>query len=111
MLRKTLGLTWEDKVPNIELYGDLPTLSSELRQRRLRFAGHCWRRKDELCSQLLLWEPTHGKRRVGAPAKTYVDLLEDDTGIKKEEFQKLMGDRELWRDYVGDIRGLRPRQK
>ena len=98
-------------MPNIELYGDLPTLSSELRQRRLRFAGHCWRRKDELCSQLLLWEPTHGKRRVGAPAKTYVNLLEDDTGIKKEEFQKLMGDRELWRDYVGDIRGLRPRQK
>ena len=54
MLRRTLGLTWEDKVPNRELYGDIPTLSSEIRQRRLRFAGHCWRRKDELCSQILM---------------------------------------------------------
>ena len=111
MLRKTLGLTWEDKVPNTELYGNLPTLSSELRQRRLRFAGHCWRRKEELCSQLLLWEPSHGKRRRGAPAKTYVDMLEEDTGIEKENLQNLMGDRVLWRDVVGDIRSPWPRQK
>ena len=26
MLRKTLGLTWEDKVTNTVLYGNLPTL-------------------------------------------------------------------------------------
>ena len=111
MLRKTLSLTWEEKINNIELYRELPSLSSELRQRRLRFAGHCWRREDELCSQLLLWQPTHGKRRLGALSQIFIDLLEDDTGIQKEELQQLMGDRERWRSYVGDIRGLRPRQK
>ena len=41
MLRKALGLTWRDMVPNTELYRNIPTLSCELRQRRLRFAGHC----------------------------------------------------------------------
>ena len=96
MLRETLGLTWEDKVTNTELYWKLLTLSSELRRRRLRFAGHCWRRKDEICSQLLLWEPTNGRRR-SAPAKTYVKLLEENTDTRKEDLPKLMGDRLLWR--------------
>ena len=48
------------------------------------------------CSQLLLWEPTNGRRR-GAPAKTYVKLLEEDTDTGKEDLLKLMVDRQLWR--------------
>ena len=111
MLRRTLGLTWEDKVTNANLYRNIPTLSSELRQRRLRFAGHCWRSKDEICSDLLMWEPLHGKRRVGAPATTYVDMLQEDTGLERDDLRKLMADRVLWRSHVDGIRGLRPRPK
>ena len=111
MLRKTLGLTWEDMVPNKELYGDLPTLSSELRQRRLRFSGHCWRRTDEICSQMLMWQPPHGKRRRGAPKRTYIDMLEEDTELQREDLQNLMKDRVMWRSYVDGIRDTPSRPK
>ena len=83
MLLKALGLTWRDMVPNTELYRNIPTLSSELRQRRLRFAGHCHRRQDELCSRMLMWQPPHGKRRVGAPKQTYINMLEQDTELSR----------------------------
>ena len=111
MLRKTLGLTWEDTVPNKELYGNLPTLSSELRQRRLRFSGHCWRRTDEICSQMLMWQPLHGKRRPGAPKRTYIDMLEDDTELQRDDLQNLMKDRVMWRSYVDGIRDTPSRPK
>ena len=35
-----------------------------LRERRMHFAGHCWRAKQELASDLLLWSPNHGNRWV-----------------------------------------------
>ena len=111
MLRKALGLTWRDKVTNIELYRNVPTLSSELRHRRLRFAGHCWRRQEELCSQLLMWNPTQGKRRRGAPAKKYTDVLREDTGMLLEDIQTLMADRKTWRTIAEDVRGGNPRRK
>ena len=111
MLRKALGLTWKNKVPNNELYGNIPTLSSELRQRRLRFAGHCWRRHNELCSKLLMWQPLHGKRRRGAPRKTYLDVLEDDAEMGRQDLQTLMSDRRLWRTIVDGVRDTPSRQK
>ena len=39
---------------------------------------------------------------VGIPAKTYVDLLEEDTDFNTEELMNLMADRVLWRDIVRD---------
>ena len=32
----------------------------------------------------LLWEPKHGKRSVGGQARTFVDLLEVDTGVPRD---------------------------
>ena len=37
----------------LQLYGNLPPVSSTIRQRRLRFAGHCWRSKSEIVSSTL----------------------------------------------------------
>ena len=31
--------------------------------RRTRHAGHCWRCRDELISDVLLWPPSHGRER------------------------------------------------
>ena len=30
--------------------------------RRTKHAGHCWRSRDELKRDVLLWTPTHGRR-------------------------------------------------
>ena len=72
--------------------------------RRTRHAGHCWRSKDELISDVLLWTPTHGCASVGRPARTYIQQLCEDTGCNPEDLPEAMNDREKWRETVRDIR-------
>ena len=43
-----------------ELYRNLFPVSVRLRERRLRFSGHCWRSKSETISQLFMWEHLRG---------------------------------------------------
>ena len=45
------------------------------------FSGHCWRSENEVVSDLVLWEPKHCNRSVGGQARTFVDMLEADTGV------------------------------
>ena len=68
MLRAILGVSWKERKTNKELYGNLPKITDTLTIRRLRFIGHCWRKKDEVISDLLFWEPKHGARKRGRPA-------------------------------------------
>ena len=66
--------------------------------------GHCWRSKDELISDVLLWTPTYGCAKVGQPARTYIQQLCEDTGCNPEDLPEAMNDREKWRERVRDIR-------
>ena len=61
----------------------------------MRFAGHCWRSKEELAGDVLLWKPTHGHQPRGRPKKTYIDQLMDDTGCRLEELPIAMEDRKV----------------
>ena len=72
--------------------------------RRTRCAGHCWRSKDELISDVLLWTPAYGQAKSGWPARTYIQQLCEDTGCNPEDLPKAMNDREKWRERVRDIR-------
>ena len=72
--------------------------------RRTRHAGHCWRSKDELISDVLLWTPTYGCARAGRPARTYIQQLCEDTGCNPEDLPEAINDREKWRERVKDIR-------
>ena len=71
---------------------------------RTRHAGHCWRSRDELISDVLLWTPTHGHAKAGRPARTYIQRLCEDTGCYPEDLPEAMNDREKWREWVRDIR-------
>ena len=88
----------------IQLYGHLPPITKTIQVRRTRHAGHCWRSKDELISDVLLWTPTHGCASVGRPARTYIQQLCEDTGCNPEDLPEAMSDREKWRETVRDIR-------
>ena len=72
--------------------------------RRTRHAGHCWRSRDELIRDVLLWIPTHGRAKAGRPARTYIQQLCEDTGCCPEDLPRAMNDREEWRERVRDIR-------
>ena len=64
----------------------------------------CWRSRDELIRDVLLWTPTHGRAKVGRPARTYIQQLCEDTGCCPEDLPRAMNDREEWRERVRDIR-------
>ena len=72
--------------------------------RRTRPAGHCWRSRDELIRDVLLWTPTYGRAKAGRPAPTYIQQLCEDTGCCPEDLPRAMNDREEWRERVRDIR-------
>ena len=65
-------------------------------------AGHCWRSRDELISDVVLWTPTRAKE--GRPARTYIQQLCEDTGCCPEDLPGAMNDKEKWRERVRDIR-------
>ena len=95
-----LSIIWKSR---LQLYGHLPPITKTIQVRRTRHAGHCWRSKDELISDVLLWTPTHGCARVGRPARTYIQQLCEDTGCNPEDLPGAMNDREKWRETVRDI--------
>ena len=87
-----------------QLYGHLPPITKSNQVRRTRHAGHCWRSRDELIRDVLLWIPTHGRAKAGRPARTYIQQLCEDTGCCPEDLPRAMNDREEWRERVRDIR-------
>ena len=86
-----------------QLYGHLPPITKTIQASRTRHTGHCWRSKDELISDVLLWTPTYGQAKVGWPAQTYIQQLCEDTGCSPEDLPEAMNDREEWRERVRDI--------
>ena len=82
----------------------LPPITKTIQARRTRHAGHCWRIKDELISDVLLWNPVYGQAKAGRPARTYIQQLCEDTGCSPEDLPEAMNYRDKWRERVRDIR-------
>ena len=104
MLRAILNKSWQQHPTRHQLYSHLPPITKTIRVRRTRHAGHCWRSRDELIRDVLLWIPTHGRAKAGRPARTYIQQLCEDTGCCPEDLPRAMNDREEWRERVRDIR-------
>ena len=104
MLRAILNKSWQQHPTRHQLYGHLPPITKTIKVRRTRHAGHCWRSRDELIRDVLLWIPTHGRAKAGRPARTYIQQLCEDTGCCPEDLPRAMNDREEWRERVRDIR-------
>ena len=104
MLRAILNKSWRQHPTRHQLYGHLPPITKTIQVRRTRHAGHCWRSKDELISDILLWTPTYGQAKAGRPARTYIQQLCEDTGCNPENLPDAMNNWEKWRERVRDIR-------
>ena len=79
-----------------QLYGNLPPISKTIEIRRRRHAGHFWKDKDELISNILPWIPSNGRTSVGQPRRTYLQQLCADTGCSLEDLPGAMDDRHEW---------------
>ena len=92
MLRAILNKSWRQHPTRHQLYGHLPPIMKTIQVRRTRHAGHCWRSRDTLISDVLLWTPK------------YIQQLCEDKGCSPEDLPEAMNDREKWRERVRDIR-------
>ena len=102
ILRAILNKSWRQHPTKPQLYGHLPPITKTIQVRRTRHAGHCWRSRDELISDVLLWTPAHGQAKAGRPARTYIQQPCEDTGCSPEDLPEAMNDREEWRERVWD---------
>ena len=108
MLRAILNKSGRQHPTKHQLYGHLPPIRKTILVRRTRHAGHCWRSRYELISDVLLWTPTYGRAKAGRPARTYIQQLCEDMGCSREDLPEAMDDREKWRERVRDIRASGP---
>ena len=76
-LRRLLGITWKDRITNIDVLAmvGMPSMYAMLSQRRLRWLGHVSRMDDgRIPKDILYGELATGTRPTGRPAlrlKTY----------------------------------------
>ena len=104
MLRAILNKSWRQHPHKTPTGRPLASHHENYTNRRTRRAGHCWRSKDKLISDVLLWTPVYGQAKAGRPARTYIQQLCEDTGCSPEDPPKAMNDREKWRERVRDMR-------
>ena len=97
MLRRVLDVSWKSHTTNAVLYGATPKLTTTIKQRRLRFAGHVHRNDQQPVQHLLFWTPSYGKRYQGRPHTVYHQVLCEDTGLGPEELRRTMEDRDEWK--------------
>ena len=104
MLRAIVNKSWGQHLTKHQLYGHLPHITKTIQVRRTRHAGHCWRSRDELISDVLLWTPKYEGAKAGRPAPTYIQQLCEDTGFSPKDLPEAMNDREKWREGFWDMR-------
>ena len=82
MLKVIHQVSWRDHIKNLELYGNLPKLSTKIQQRRMTFGGHCYQNSELVASQFVLMQSTNERKYRGRQRTTYLDILLKDTGLK-----------------------------
>ena len=108
MLCAILNIYWSTHPSKEGLYGNLVQIALVIRERRTRFAGHCYRSKDQVVSDLILWTPNHGKANVGRPSETYTKQLTGNADCQFEDLTRAMEDREYWRGRVNMVWAVCP---
>ena len=91
MLRAILNKSRRQHPTKHQLYGHLPPITKTTQVRWTRHAGHCWRCRDELISNVLLCTPSHGRAKAGRLVRTHIKELCVDTGCSLEDLPKGKG--------------------
>ena len=103
MLLAILNKSWRQHITKQQLYGHLQSITKTIQVRRTKHAGHSWRSRDKLISDILLWTPSHGRAKAGRPAKTYIQQLCADTGCSLEDLPGAMDNRDGGLERVREI--------
>ena len=102
-IHRILGISWQDKVPNIEVLSraGLPSMFTLLRERRLRWLGHAHCMPEgPIPRDLLYGELASGKRPSGRAQLRYRDVVKRGmkaVGIRTESWESLAASWSKWR--------------
>ena len=92
MLRAILNKSWWQHPTRHQLYGHLPLITKTIQVRRTRHAGHCWRSRDDLISDVLLWTPTYHQAKAGRSVWIYSSSVRiRDVALKTCRKRKTIG--------------------
>ena len=72
VLRNILNKSWKQHPTKQQRYDYQLPISKTIQIRQIRHAGHCWRNKGELISDVLMWTLSHRQAGAGRPARTYL---------------------------------------
>ena len=104
ILWAVLNKSWRQHPTKLELFGHISPITKSIKARRTRHAGHCWRSKSELISNVLLKIPLHWRANVGRRARIYLQQLGAETVGSLEDLPGAMDDRDGWQEGVWEIR-------
>ena len=97
--RMLRAICWRQHLIKQQLCSHLPPIKKTIQVRRTRYTGYCWRSRDELISDILLWT-----NKAGRQARTYLQQLCADTGCSLKNLPGAMDYRDMWRETVREIR-------
>ena len=104
MLYVILTKSWKQHPTKQQLYGHLTFFIETIQVKWMNHVGHCWRSKDKLISNLLLWNPKHGHTSGRWLEKIYVHQWYANTQLSLEDLLGVKNDRELidkWKRMKG----------
>ena len=104
MLYAVLNKSWKQHLKKQQLYTHLLLISQTSLVRQIRHAVHCWRSKDKLISNFIIWMhqcwPTSSVQTLDAVKKTSQKQLITEAGSKGEPRKSVML---VWDDDDDDI--------
>ena len=72
MQRAILNKSWTKHPTKQQLYGHLQPITKTIKARRTKHAGHCWRSKDKIISDILQSILPQGRAKAGRPGRTHI---------------------------------------
>jgi len=105
-LRRIMGISWTDRVPNTEVLrrANMMGIEALIMKAQLRWAGHVVRMDDSRLPKMVFYcELASGYRKVGRPYKRYKDSLKASLtacNIPHREWETIATDRSQWRHAV-----------
>jgi hypothetical protein len=104
LLRKALNVSYSSHTTNVSLYGSIPPVSSTMRSRRLRFAGHCYRRVDQPVHLAMFYNPPGNFKPGGHRRLNYIRSISRDTGLSStSDISSAMNDRPIWQTICDNV--------
>ena len=95
------NISWREHKNKEQINRDIPPISATVAQRRDRFAGHCFRAKEQVMPDVLYWRLpcSYWEPRP----LNYIDMIGRDTESEIVDIPNMIRDKHLWRDVVNGI--------